>query len=239
MRLTKTRFRVNRIRRKYRSQGVVLRKDSIIDENTILEKGVRLGQGDFSSSYIGKATFTGWRASLPKTRIGRFCSIGTDVQIPLGDHPTQFVSTHPAFYHRAAPDVCYNTPFQYDAYPVLPSGYYVEIGNDVWIGSHARLKMGVHIGDGAVIGAGAVVTKDVPPYAIVGGVPAKIIRYRFSQDQIAFLLSTQWWTWDDSKINEYALYFDSPDKLKEAMEKKGAQKANPDVCAPASVIESK
>lgn len=69
----------------------------------------------------------------------------------------------------------------------------VKIGNDVWIGTRAMILDGITIGDGAVIGAGAVVTKNVPPYAIVGGVPAKIIKYRFSQDKINELLASQWW----------------------------------------------
>lgn len=74
------------------------------------------------------------------------------------------------------------------------------IGNDVWVGKNASIMAGVKIGDGAVIGAGAVVTKDVPPYAIAGGVPAKVIKYRFSEEQIAELLKIKWWDWSDKVI---------------------------------------
>lgn len=77
-----------------------------------------------------------------------------------------------------------------------------KIGNDVWVGKNAVIMSGVKIGDGAVIGSGAVVTKDVPDYAIVGGVPAKVIKYRFSEEQIAKLKKIQWWNWDDKLIAE-------------------------------------
>ena len=78
----------------------------------------------------------------------------------------------------------------------------VIIGNDVWIGSHALILGGVKIGDGAVIGAGAVVTKDVPPYAVVGGVPARIIKYRFSQEIIDKLLEIKWWNLPENILKE-------------------------------------
>ncbi len=76
------------------------------------------------------------------------------------------------------------------------------IGNDVWVGKNASIMAGVKIGDGAVIGAGAVVTKDVPPYAIVGGIPAKVIKYRFNEEQIEELLKIKWWNWSDKQIAE-------------------------------------
>ncbi|MBA1143698.1 CatB-related O-acetyltransferase [Mesorhizobium sp. CCANP35] len=86
----------------------------------------------------------------------------------------------------------------------------ITIANDVWIGRHAMIMPGVHIADGVIVAAGAVVTKDVPPYAIVGGVPAKLIRYRFSQDVIAKLLAIRWWEWSDEKIKQEAAFLTGP-----------------------------
>ncbi|MBR7012658.1 MAG: CatB-related O-acetyltransferase [Muribaculaceae bacterium] len=93
-------------------------------------------------------------------------------------------------------------------------GYYTEIGNDVWIGTGVMILDGVHIGDGAVIAAGAVVTKDVEPYTIVGGVPAKPIKKRFSEDQIQTLMKLQWWqTTDDEKLRGYVELFNDPERF--------------------------
>ena len=84
------------------------------------------------------------------------------------------------------------------------------IGNDVWIGAHAQIKSGITIGTGSIVAAGAVVTKDVPPYAIVGGVPAKIIRYRFPEETVEKLLKSEWWKLSDKEIAARAEYVGEP-----------------------------
>jgi acetyltransferase-like isoleucine patch superfamily enzyme len=125
--------------------------------------------------------------------IGKFCSIAGGTYIGLGVHPSRdFVSTHPAFYSRSRGLA---TSFADRDY--LEEYAPVRIGNDVWIGTAAVIKGGITIGDGAIIGAGAVVTKDVDPYCIVGGVPAKKIRDRFDGDTVDFLLRFKWWDKDD------------------------------------------
>jgi acetyltransferase-like isoleucine patch superfamily enzyme len=94
-----------------------------------------------------------------------------------------------------------------------------SIGNDVWIGANALIRQGVHIGTGAVVGMGSVVTKDIPDYAIVVGNPAKVIRKRFDASTIARLLASKWWEFDDETLRTYARLFTDPDKFLDALEK--------------------
>jgi acetyltransferase-like isoleucine patch superfamily enzyme len=124
--------------------------------------------------------------------IGKFCSIASNVRIfGGGEHNTTLISTYP-----------FKKFFQnYDIDPNVISKGPTIIGNDVWVGMNSMILSGVLIGDGAVIGAGSVVTKYVPPYAIVAGNPAKIIRYRFIENQIEKLSKIQWWNWSLEKIN--------------------------------------
>lgn len=126
--------------------------------------------------------------------IGSFCSIAAEVVfLCSGNHPTDCATT--SYIHN-----------NMMGGPIKRSGKSrgIKIGNDVWIGRRALVLPGVTIGHGGVVGAQATVTKDVPPYAIVGGNPAKIIRYRFSEETIAKLLAIAWWDWDDGKIRQEA-----------------------------------
>lgn len=149
--------------------------------------------GNFSHIHcckIGKMTYIGSSCSLLYTKIGKYCSIAGNVKTIIGEHPAHdWVSTHPAFYSTNC--VCGKTfsktkQFKEQKYTDEPNNIMVDIGNDVWIGSEALIMNGVKIGDGAIIAAGAVVTKDVSPYTIVGGVPAKITGQRFKDEDIAF-----------------------------------------------------
>lgn len=127
-------------------------------------------------------------ARISNAKIGRYCSIGFESIIGLGTHPSTYLSTHPAFYSAAKQSgISFVTESSYSEYQSI------DIGNDVWIGARAIVLGGVSIGDGAIVAAGAVVTKDVPPYAIVGGVPARLLRYRFSEEVIEELLDWKWW----------------------------------------------
>jgi len=127
-------------------------------------------------------------------KVGAFCSFAKGVTIFLGgNHRTDWVTTFPF-------SVLWESAKHIPGHPATRGD--VVIGNDVWIGDGATVLSGVHIGDGAVVGARAVVTSDVPPYGIVAGNPAQLVRTRFSADEIATLLRIAWWRWDDEKIRE-------------------------------------
>ena len=177
--------------------------------NCILEDNVSI-YGNILSSQVGRGTYIS-NSFIENAKIGRFCSISYGVKIVRGQHPLeQNVSTSPSFYSvHPANNMVMSEKQSFEEYRwVEPKEKIaVEIGNDVWIAQDVLLMEGIRIGDGAVIAAGAVVTKDVPAYAIYGGVPAKIIRYRFEDEVIDKLLNIKWWDKDLSWIKEHSKYF--------------------------------
>ncbi len=152
---------------------------------------------------LGDFTYIGSGTEIGHATIGKFCSIGADILIGLGNHPTNtFVSTHPLFYSTRGQSQIVISDHDYFEEHVP-----VTIGNDVWIGTRAIVLGGVTIGNGAIVAAGTLVTKDVPPYAIVGGVPAKVLKYRFEDTEIEFLMHFNWWDREIKWLKEHMVSF--------------------------------
>jgi acetyltransferase-like isoleucine patch superfamily enzyme len=165
--------------------------DCILGDYVKVFKGTTLG-----SCKIDSYSYIGTNCDFARTNMGAFCSVGPEVICGVGTHPTNHVSTYPGFYSKHASGSYF---FGFDHEFSNSDKKRVEIGSDVWIGARALIMGGISIGHGAIIGAGAVVTKDVPPYAIVGGVPAKLIRYRFDPNLIEQLLLSAWWELPEKK----------------------------------------
>lgn len=163
---------------------------------------------------MGYGTYVGERCQL-YAHIGRFTSIAPDVQCNLGVHPTSepYATTCPMFFSTRKQNGC--TFANKNLFQEIKP--FVEIGNDCWIGQRCFLVGGIKIGHGAVILAGAVVTKDIPPYAVVGGVPAKILRYRYDEETINFLLNTCWWDKPVDWLRSHWEALNNVDELKELL----------------------
>lgn len=190
---------------------IVLRGKSIL--NSRIDKTAKIYSGtEFYNSSIGKHSYVGYDSEVHNCDIGAFCSIANHFIVGGAEHPLDWVSTSPAFQ-----DVGGGAPERFTRKPVLEEKRTV-IGNDVWIGSRVIIKQGVHVGTGAVIGAGSIVTKDIPEYAIVAGCPAKLIKYRFDENTIRRLLESKWWSLPDQEIREFADYVDDVDAFLQSAE---------------------
>jgi len=190
-----------------RFQGCTIDPNCCIDQSTQVSQNCHILENSLVlNSTIQRFSYVGRNSVIQNTRIGSFCSIANDVYIGLGTHPTELFSTSPLFY-RVRNTFKRKVVEQDYAFPEYQT---IEIGNDVWVGARAIVLDGVKVGNGSIIAANAVVTKDVPPYAIVGGVPAKIIKYRFPDDKIARLQQCQWWSWPLDEIRQRMAELNAP-----------------------------
>ena len=162
-----------------------------------IDKTAKVGTGsNCINVQMGRYSYMGKNNSVCNTSIGSFCSIASYCAIGGGDHPIDSVSTSPVFFEGR------NIFGKHFSQIHKELNKEVVIGNDVWIGENVFVNSGIKIDDGAIIGAHSVVTHDVPPYAIVAGTPARILKYRFEKDEIARLLEIKWWYWTDKNLRE-------------------------------------
>lgn len=181
---------------------------------TLIEGPANLQSGRYLADFIGGFTYLGGGASIFRhvASIGRFCSIANNVVMGQVEHPTDYLSAHPLFegefdWPQLSEFRARNAPAIAKAAALAGTRVQgradkIVVGNDVWIGEGAFIRRGVTIGDGAVIASRAVVVKDVPPYTIVGGIPAKPIKTRFPPDIIAELMRLQWWNYGLSALDD-------------------------------------
>jgi acetyltransferase-like isoleucine patch superfamily enzyme len=164
-------------------------------------------------SSFGRHSFCGYGCQIINCDIGSFCSIANGVVIGGGVHPIDWASTSPVFYRgRDSVKTKFSTHERPPALRTL-------IGHDVWIGERVIVKAGVNIGTGSIIGMGAVVTRDVDPYSIVGGVPARVIRKRFDDRVINELLKSRWWEAEDEVLRRAARFVKDPARFVEEISK--------------------
>ena len=176
--------------------------------NCVIDRTASVGSGsNCIDVQMGRYSYMGKNNSVENTRIGSFCSIASYCAIGGGAHPLNMVSTSPVFYSGK------NVFKRNFGELKIEINKPVSIGNDVWVGEAVFINDGITVGDGAVIGAHSVVTHDIPDYAVVAGAPARIIRYRFSDEEIEKLLKIKWWDWPEEKLEKHGDKFGFIEKL--------------------------
>lgn len=196
-------------RLRLRAKDVHISPSAYFNHHTVFGGHNGIGEkSSVSETVIGRYTYIHANCYLCDSTIGSFTSIAHDVRIEKWTHPSRgFISTSPVFY--SCRNQCGKTFAKEQLFneELTIGGRSCQIGNDVWIGCSVTIMGGVTIGDGAIVAAGSLVNRDVPPYAVVGGVPAKVIRYRYPANRIEHLLELQWWNKTDEWLEANAHLF--------------------------------
>lgn len=180
--------------------------NSNIDKTAKIESGSHVVGSSF-----GKYSYCGYDCEILNCEIGNYVSIANNCKMGGANHVTSWVSTSPVFYYGRDSVSKKFAEFK------RPPGKKIIIGHDVWIAEGCIIKAGVKIGNGAVIGMGSIVTKDIPPYSIAVGNPARVIKYRFDDETIQELLESEWWTLSDVEIQQLAQYIQTPKRFIEEL----------------------
>lgn len=202
-------------KQKLRWRGIVrFTRKARIGEGSSFEGANSIGDRSSFTGDMGYGTYMVEDCHIEGS-IGRFTSIGSEVRTAVGTHPYQlpFATTSPLFYSTRRQAM--ETFTESQRFEEIRPG--VRIGNDCWIGMRVLLSGGICIGDGAVVLSGAVVTKDVPPFAIVGGIPAQIRGYRYDEETVRFLLETKWWDKPIPWLREHAALLCDMEALKQCL----------------------
>ena len=174
-----------------------------------INKGTFLfGNNHIQNSTISKYSYVAFNTIIRNCKIGRYCSIGPNVVIGFGDHKTTSLSTHPSIFLNIEQ---FKTDLNQRDNDTFRE---VTIRNDVWIGANVYIRNGITIGNGAVVAAGSIVIHDVPDFAIVGGVPAILIKYRFNEETIMKINDSKWWEKDIEQLDIDLLTFEKTGELK-------------------------
>lgn len=196
---------------------------SRIDKNCTFQGYNSIGVSTIlNNCSLGLGSYVGRNNELVSVKIGKYCSIGSFIINTTGAHPSSvFVSTHPAFFSKGkANGFTFVSHNKFVEFKYAKENYLVSIGNDVWIGDRVTILDGISIGDGAIIGAGSVVTKNIEPYTINVGTPTRVLKKRFTDDEIFELKKIEWWNkdwnWIKENCNEFA-------NIKDFLKKQGIQ----------------